>query len=129
MSVVQILLLVFFALIVFVQIKKYLVKRSVKHYSAAEAAEKVKGSRNVLLLDVRTAQERKVSMIKGSFHIPVHEIGTRIGELNKFKDKEIICYCRTGNRSVSAASKLKKHGFNSANLLGGINAWNAKGFK
>ena len=129
MSVVQILLLALFALIVLVQINKYFIKRSLKHYSAAEAAEKIKSSRNVLLLDVRTAQERKVSMIKGSFHIPVHEIGTRIGELNKFKDKEIICYCRTGNRSVSAASKLKKHGFNSANLLGGINAWNAKGFK
>jgi rhodanese-related sulfurtransferase len=129
MSVVQILLLALFALIVLVQINKYFIKRSLKHYSAAEAAEKIKSSRNVLLLDVRTAQERKVSMIKGSFHIPVHEIGTRIGELNKFKDKEIICYCRTGNRSVTAASKLKKHGFNSANLLGGINAWNAKGFK
>ncbi|MHB1686990.1 MAG: rhodanese-like domain-containing protein [Ignavibacteriaceae bacterium] len=129
MSAIQVLLLALFALIVFVQIKKYFVKRSLEHYSAAEAAEKIKRSRNILLLDVRTSQERKVTMIKGSFHIPVHEIASRMDELNKFKDKEIICYCRTGNRSVTAASKLKKHGFNSANLLGGINAWNAKGSK
>ncbi len=129
MSIFQIILLALFVLVIIVQINKYIVRRSLIHYTASEATDKIKSSRSTILLDVRTAQERKVAMIKGSLHIPLHEIKGRIGELEKFKDKEIICYCRTGNRSVTAASKLKKHGFNSANLLGGINSWKANGFK
>ena len=129
MSVFQIILLLLFVLIIIAQLNKYFVRRSLIHYTAPEAANKIKSSRNTILLDVRTVQERKAGMIKGSLHIPVHEITSRIGELNKFKDKEIICYCRNGNRSITAASKLKKLGFNSANLLGGINSWNANGFK
>jgi rhodanese-related sulfurtransferase len=49
--------------------------------------------------------------------------------MKKFKDAEIICYCRTGNRSLNAAAKLKKLGFNAANLKGGIIRWNAAGLK
>jgi len=54
----------------------------------------------------------------------LYELGTRSDELLKYKDKEIICYCRSGNRSLTAAAKLKKKGFNSANLKGGIIRWN-----
>jgi rhodanese-related sulfurtransferase len=44
-------------------------------------------------------------------------------DIRKFKDKEIICYCRSGNRSLSAAILLQKKGINAANLIGGITAW------
>ena len=49
---------------------------------------------------------------------------TNDDELEKYKNKEIICYCRSGNRSLNSASLLKKHGFNSANMKGGIVTWN-----
>jgi len=129
MNTLQIILLVLAGLILLSYIKKFIQTRGIQNYSASEAYNKTKSSRNSILLDVRTNQERKERMIKGSYHIPLHEIGSRINELNKFKDKEIICYCRTGNRSVSAASKLKKNGFNSANMRGGINSWYANGLK
>ena len=124
MTTTQVLLLILGAFIIYTYVKKSLVNRSVKHYEPDEAAEKVKTSKNVILLDVRTAAERKQQHIKGSFHIPLQEINTRANELDKFKDKEIICYCRSGNRSVTAAAKLKKKGFNSANMRGGIIRWN-----
>jgi rhodanese-related sulfurtransferase len=103
--------------------------KSIKHYSAQEASLKVKKERNVVLLDVRTDTERKQGSIRGSYHIPITSIATSENELKKFKDAEIICYCRTGNRSLNAAAKLKKLGFNAANLRGGMIRWNAAGLK
>ncbi len=129
MNAFQIILIVLAGLIFFGYIKKFIQTRGIQNYSVSDTYNKTQNSRSVILLDVRTLQERKANMIKGSYHIPLHELGTRMNELNKFKDKEIICYCRTGNRSLSAASKLKRNGFNSANLRGGINSWFANGLK
>lgn len=124
MSTTQILLLLLGLFIVYTYVKKVLVNRSVVHYMPDETKEKIKNSRSVVLLDVRTSGERKQQHIKGSLHIPLQEIERRAGELEKYKDKEIICYCRSGNRSVTAAAKLKKKGFNSASMKGGIIRWN-----
>lgn len=129
MTTEQILLYALIALIVFYVVRKILMIKSIKHYSAQEASLKVKKERNVVLLDVRTDTERKQGSIRGSYHIPITSIATSETELKKFKDAEIICYCRTGNRSLNAAAKLKKLGFNAANLRGGIIRWNAAGLK
>lgn len=129
MTTSHVILIIFAALVLYLYLKKFLISRSVKHYEPHEALTKVKGSNNVILLDVRTPAERKEQSIKGSFHIPLYEIAKRSDELLKFKDKEIICYCRSGNRSVTAAAKLKKKGFNGANLKGGIIRWNQQNSK
>ncbi len=129
MTAGQIFLYALIALIVFYVIRKILLIKSIKHYSALEASQKLKKERNVVLLDVRTDTERKKNSIRGSYHIPVTSISNSETELKKFKDAEIICYCQTGNRSLNAAAKLKKLGFNAANLRGGIIRWNAAGLK
>jgi rhodanese-related sulfurtransferase len=54
----------------------------------------------------------------------LHSLSTRVGELEQHRRREIICYCQTGNRSLSAAAKLKRGGFSVANLRGGITEWN-----
>lgn len=123
MSISQILLIVFVLLIVYHLGKKFAISKKLKHYSAEQTKEKSKNP-NVLLLDVRTEAERKQGSIKGSINIPVGQLKSRIEELNKHKNKEIICYCRTGSRSVTAASILYKAGFNSANMKGGMTALN-----
>ena len=129
MTTGQIFLYALIALIVFYIVKKFFLIRSIKHYSAQEASQKIKKERNVVLLDVRSQTERKQGSIKGSFHIPLPSIQSSQNELKKFKDAEIICYCRTGNRSLNAAARLKRLGFNVANLRGGILRWNAAGLK
>jgi rhodanese-related sulfurtransferase len=126
---VQILLYTIIAAVLFFIIKKVLLINSIKHYSPVDASQKLKNENNTVLLDVRTSLERKKKSIMGSFHIPLPEINSKVAELMKFKDKEIICYCRTGSRSLSAASKLKKQGFTVANLKGGILKWNAVGLR
>jgi len=129
MSTEQIILYVLIALIIYYIGKKIYLIKSIKQYTPADASAKVKKERNVVFLDVRTEKERKQSSIKGSFHIPVTSIKDKEQELKKFKDAEIICYCQTGNRSLTAASKLKKMGFNASNLSGGMVRWNASGLR
>jgi rhodanese-related sulfurtransferase len=129
MTTEQILLYALIALIAFYIIRKILLIKSIKHYSAQEASQKIKKERNVVLLDVRTDSERKQGSIRGSFHIPLTSISTSQNDLKKFTNAEIICYCRTGNRSLNAAAKLRKLGFNASNLKGGILRWNAAGLK
>jgi rhodanese-related sulfurtransferase len=129
MTTGQIFLYAFIALIIFYIGKKIYLIKTIKQYTPADALAKVKKERNVVFLDVRTEKERKQSVIKGSYHIPVTNIQDSEQELKKFKDAEIICYCHTGNRSLTAASKLRKMGFNASNLSGGMVRWNAAGLK
>ena len=123
MSVSQITLLILGSYLLIMLVRKFMIIKSMTHYSAVEVRDKLKGG-NILLLDVRTEMERRSRSIKGSLHIPSGQLRSRINELEKYKNKEIVCYCRSGNRSLNSASLLKKHGFNSANMKGGIVTWN-----
>ena len=77
-----------------------------------------------LMLDVREDNEWAVGHIPNAKHIRVGQLSGQLGELGKFKDKPIVAYCRSGNRSARACAMLKKAGFdNTYNLAGGIMAW------
>jgi len=123
MNSFQIFLIVIIVLYILLKAVKFFRARNIKNYSAAEAANELKNSKNVIMLDVRTNPERERGFIKGSIHIPLHQIKTSAEQLKKFKDKEIICYCQSGSRSISAAITLTQMGFNAANMTGGFNAW------
>jgi rhodanese-related sulfurtransferase len=117
------------ALVATLYVKRWLLLRGMKQYSPREVAEAMKHGGSNVLLDVRTTAERQRNSIKGSIHIPLHELGRRVEELNKHRNKEVICYCQSGNRSVSAAARLKKSGFTVANMKGGIAEWNSSGLQ
>ena len=87
--------------------------------------DKMEAGEDFLLLDVRTPQENAAQAIEGSYLIPLQELGWRIHELPK--DKEIVVYCRVGNRSAYACSFLSRMGYNVKNLEGGILTWNLSG--
>ncbi len=123
MNPFQIVILALFLLFVFFKIKKLIQTKNIVNYTAESAAAKIKNNKNVIFLDVRTDAERGRGYIKGSIHKPLHLIKMNIDELKKYKDMEIICYCQSGSRSVSAAVILNKNGFNAANLIGGYSRW------
>jgi rhodanese-related sulfurtransferase len=77
----------------------------------------------VLLLDVRTPEEFTSGHIGNSLLIPVQELEKRISELEPYRDRTIIAYCRSGNRSGVAAALLGKHGYKAVNMEGGILQW------
>lgn len=118
----QILLYAILGIMLIFFIRKQLLARSLNNYTGSAAKEKIRSG--AVLLDVRTANERSSVSIPGSIHIPLHELSSRMKELEKHRSKEIICYCASGSRSVSAGIKLKKAGFTAGNLTGGIASWN-----
>lgn len=87
--------------------------------------EKMHQGEDFLLLDVRTPQENAMQAIPGSYLLPLQELGYRTNELPK--DKEIVVYCRVGNRSAYACSYLSRLGYKVKNLEGGIVLWNMAG--
>ncbi len=77
-----------------------------------------------LLLDVREANEVADGRIKGARHIPLGALRQRLEELEPWKSREVIVYCRSGNRSAQASDILCKAGFEHVhNLKGGVLAW------
>tara|TARA_Y100000768_G_scaffold286451_1_gene220782 strand:+ start:102 stop:491 length:390 start_codon:yes stop_codon:yes gene_type:complete len=72
-------------------------------------------------LDVRTAEEHKIKSIPDTDCIQVQEIEKRIVELDKYRDKKIIFYCRSGNRFGTSTKILNENGFKAFNMLGGMN--------
>ncbi len=85
--------------------------------------------KNVTILDVRTDIEfNTAGYIKGAILIPVQSLEARIDELKKYKERKILVYCASGNRSITASRILYKHDFNTYNINGGINNWKRSGY-
>lgn len=126
MSSDQIILYAVLAMVVLFWIIRTLRRRSIPRRTVAEVQELLAQRNGTLLLDVRTDGERRTSSIKGSQHIPLHRLRSRNGELDKFRNREIICYCQTGNRSLTAAAALRRLGFTASSMEGGIAEWNAR---
>lgn len=91
-----------------------------------ELAERLDEGQEVLLLDVRTEAETRAGMLAHAVHIELDHLDGRMDELDP--EGVWIVYCRSGQRSLAAAQKLRARGFRSAaSLAGGIEAWRAKG--
>jgi rhodanese-related sulfurtransferase len=81
---------------------------------------------DVQLVDVRTLEEREAGRIRDdTAHIPFEELQSRAAELDK--DTPLVFYCRSGDRSASAADAFEASGFHAASLAGGIVAWQDAG--
>lgn len=76
-----------------------------------------------LLLDVRTKSETDHGTIPGAITIPLNELRARLEELPR--DRDIVVYCRSGQRSYYACRTLIQHGFRVMNLTGAYLTWTA----
>ena len=75
-----------------------------------------------LIVDVREPAEFEICRIPGAVLIPLHQLPSRLAELDA--SKEIVLQCKVGGRSASATAFLRRAGFARArNLTGGILAW------
>ncbi|MGV6858276.1 MAG: rhodanese-like domain-containing protein [bacterium] len=109
------------ALIVISEVKR--VTQRFKDISSQELVTMINNS-EPLLLDVRESKEVSQGKLKGAKHIPLGSIKKRLNELESAKNKPVVIYCRSGNRSANAAHTLTANGFEDVyNLKGGIVAW------
>jgi len=97
--------------------------------TTAEADSLLATDSTVVLLDVRTPGEFNsgTGHLREALLIPVHELPDRLDELEGFKGRIIIVYCRTGRRSGQATNLLNERGFKAFNMIGGMVQWNAEG--
>ncbi len=93
----------------------------VKRISPAELKARLTRGDDLLLVDVRTPEEREIATIETGRLLDA----TLHDEIGKGpRDRAIVVYCHHGSRSQRAAEELVQQGFRDVyNLVGGINAW------
>jgi rhodanese-related sulfurtransferase len=95
----------------------------------AEAMEKVR-SGGAVLIDVREPAEWSGGVVEGALLLPLSDLrGSRdlwAKPLADAKDRQLILYCRSGNRSGIAAGILEKEGWTVWNA-GGFSSWEKAG--
>ena len=80
------------------------------------------------VVDVRSAEEFAAGHLRDAKNIPLADLSTRIGELEKSKTRSVIIVCQSGARADKAVRQLAAAGFNDVvRLDGGIAAWQAAG--
>jgi rhodanese-related sulfurtransferase len=93
----------------------------------AEAFKEYLQADDVQLLDVRTAAEFNQGHIPGATLADITRGNFEQHLENLDKSKPVLVYCRSGNRSVSAAKILAKQGFTQIiNLKRGMMEWDGK---
>jgi rhodanese-related sulfurtransferase len=92
-----------------------------------EVKERMDKGETLHLLDVREPNENAEFNIGGTL-IPLGKIQSmQVEDIEDLRNEEVICYCRSGNRSMMAAMILEQLGFtNTKNLAGGMTAWKDK---
>jgi rhodanese-related sulfurtransferase len=77
------------------------------------------------LLDVREADEWRAGHAPQAVHIPMSELNQRAREVPS--DRDVYVICRSGVRSAQAVAAFNNAGWTTANVEGGMHAWEAAG--
>lgn len=111
----------FFILFIFIIFIISCSNRGYKNVNLKNAVKTVNNSTNLILLDVRTAEEYSSGSIPNSINIDVlsSDFKSKIELLDK--NKEYLVYCRSGNRSSIASSIMSTNGFIKIYNLNNVN--------
>jgi phage shock protein E len=81
---------------------------------------------DLVVLDVRSAEEFAAGHVPGARNVAHDQLHTRLRELAADKDKDVVVYCRSGRRAQHAAQVLRDAGFTRIlHLEGDYPAWEA----
>jgi phage shock protein E len=90
----------------------------------SETKKLLQGNEDILIIDVRTKEEYNLGHIEGAILIPYDEIESKIEDLSEYKNKDILVYCRTQNRSNIAVQILQENGFTKIyQMVDGYSNW------
>lgn len=97
----------------------------------AKEAHQQLTNENVILIDVRTPEEYEEYHLENSILMPVQTLESNLAANNEItKDNQIIVYCRSGNRSMTAYNIMKELGYeNVQSMAGGIKQWHSLEYK
>ena len=104
-----------------------LLQRGGSKVSTLQATQMINQGKT-LILDVREAADFAGGHVRDAKNIPLKELAGRLGEIDKFKSKNVVVVCPTGVQSSKATAKLKNAGFTEVHSLdGGLAAWRTQG--
>jgi rhodanese-related sulfurtransferase len=93
---------------------------------SAQGAVNLINKDEAVVVDIRDRKDFGEGRITGSVNIPLNSLKSRVGELSKFKDKQIIVADKMGQHSAMAVKQLNAEGFsNVVRLNGGVADWKA----
>ena len=96
-----------------------------------ELKQRLESGEDILLLDVRTAEDYvgEQGHIEGSTPVPLEELSQRLDELSAHLDKTVVTICRTDRKSAKAAHILAQKGFADVHVAKmGMTDWNRNGY-
>lgn len=85
--------------------------------------------KDVLIIDVRSEYEYEKGHLLNAINLPYDDddFKSELNEIIDYKDKIVLVYCRSGNRSEKAAVKLVDNGFkNVKNVTDGVDEYDYK---
>ena len=95
-----------------------------KHVNVNEAQELLKSTPEMVVLDLRTADEFEMFYIVDAVNLDCESafFERRIKRLDR--DIPYLIHCHSGGRSIKALEQFKKHGFtNITHMDGGLREW------
>tara|TARA_Y100000591_G_scaffold103586_1_gene88078 strand:+ start:2486 stop:2872 length:387 start_codon:yes stop_codon:yes gene_type:complete len=94
------------------------------HIDPTDAYNQLNSNNDIILIDVRTEEEIRISKISGSINIDFDSKSFYDSLLTLNKSKKYFIYCRSGRRSTITVNYMRENGFHeSYNVDGGINSW------
>lgn len=95
--------------------------------SSSALKEQLDNGEKISLIDVREPEEHAAFNI-GGILLPLGRImSMQTEEIDDLKSEPVVCYCRSGQRSMQACMMLETMGFtNVKNLAGGMLEWQEK---
>jgi sulfur-carrier protein adenylyltransferase/sulfurtransferase len=104
------------------------VKSEIDEIDASRASELLEED-SAVAIDVRDRDEWDEGHLPDAVHVPRGNLESRIERAAPDKDRTLIVYCASGNRSAFAAKTLEELGYEHVNsLAGGFTDWKRNGF-
>jgi rhodanese-related sulfurtransferase len=85
-----------------------------------EAQQLVEGG-TAVVVDVRDEDEYEAGHIAGAKHVPFDRLNDEAAGVAK--GNKVLFYCKSGDRSATAASAFAGSGFDAYSISGGLEAW------
>ena len=101
-------------------------KKTIRNVSMDEIKEIMNENTDYIILDARTIEEYNEGHIPNAICIPNETIDESVITRLPRKDQLILIYCRSGNRSKQAATKLANLGYTNLVEFGGIIDWDGE---
>jgi sulfur-carrier protein adenylyltransferase/sulfurtransferase len=100
-------------------------KSEIKETTTAEVEPRLG---EVVLLDVREADENEQGALPGTIHLPRGFLEFQVEGRIADKNAPVVVYCAGGNRSAFAAKTMQELGYTDvSSMIGGFNRWKDEG--